>query len=309
MGAWKLLIVMVDTWTGRGTVVIDEGLFRSWDFSEGLAAAMRKGEKIWGYIDTSGEFAISPRFDSSQNDYVFPFSDGVARILVRGSYGYIDRTGAAVIPPKFLQGFDFREGMASVVTDGPCAFVPDGPCGFYNLTIVGGPAASSAAMCKFGFIDKTGRILIGARFDAAKDFSEGLAPVKVGGLWGFVNRTGQFAIEPRFQDAEPFSSGLARIKENDLYGYVDQLGSVKITPALRYAESFSDGFAVVGDGAEDERFWYIDASGNRVFDREFRAACTFFHGLANVEFVLNGIKGIKRSYAYIDTTGRPIFRY
>src|ERR1700722_10124804 len=47
-----------------GKVVVDPGLFRGWDFSEGLAAAMRKGEKLWGFIDTSGKFAIAPRFET-----------------------------------------------------------------------------------------------------------------------------------------------------------------------------------------------------------------------------------------------------
>jgi hypothetical protein len=57
-----------------GKVVVDPGLLRGWDFSEGLAAAMRKGEKLWGYIDTSGRFAISPRFETAPNGYVHSFT-------------------------------------------------------------------------------------------------------------------------------------------------------------------------------------------------------------------------------------------
>jgi hypothetical protein len=98
-----------------GKLVIDTGLFRGWDFSEGLAVAMRKGENLWGYIDTSGEFAISARFASSPNDYVYPFSDGLAMIEAKGKFGYIDRAGDFVIEPKFLDGANFSDGLARVV--------------------------------------------------------------------------------------------------------------------------------------------------------------------------------------------------
>jgi hypothetical protein len=67
-----------------GKVVIDRGFYRGWDFSEGLAVAMRKGENLWGYIDTSGEFVITPRFETTPNGYVHPFSDGLAMIEVKG---------------------------------------------------------------------------------------------------------------------------------------------------------------------------------------------------------------------------------
>ena len=54
-----------------------------------------------GYIDTSGAFAISPRFETYPNGYVYPFSDGLAMIDVRGKFGFIDHTGEFVIEPQF----------------------------------------------------------------------------------------------------------------------------------------------------------------------------------------------------------------
>lgn len=50
-----------------GKKVIDKGFYRGWDFSGGLAVVMEKDGRKWGYINTRGEFAISPRFDSSPN--------------------------------------------------------------------------------------------------------------------------------------------------------------------------------------------------------------------------------------------------
>src|ERR1051326_4807831 len=54
--------------------------YRGWDFSEGLAAVLPADGGRWGFIDTSGHFAIEPRFDSHPAGYVSSFSDGYAMI-------------------------------------------------------------------------------------------------------------------------------------------------------------------------------------------------------------------------------------
>jgi hypothetical protein len=100
----------------KGEKVIDKGFHRGWDFSDGLAVAMRKGEDKWGYIDSTGNFAISPRFDSSPKGYVYPFSDGLAMIDVDHKFGYIDHEGNFVIKPRYVYAEDFSEGLA-VVSD------------------------------------------------------------------------------------------------------------------------------------------------------------------------------------------------
>src|SRR5215211_4649 len=109
-----------------GKLVIDKSYSSAWDFSEGLAAAMPENGKRWGYIDRTGEFVISPRFDTYPKGYVRSFSDGLAMIEVGKKYGYIDRSGEFVIQPKFLHGTGFQEGMARVVVEGPCGNHGDG---------------------------------------------------------------------------------------------------------------------------------------------------------------------------------------
>jgi hypothetical protein len=46
-----------------------------------------------------------------------------------------------------------------------------------------------------GYIDKTGKVVIPARFDTACAFRDGLAMVKEGRTWGFIDKTGQMVIE------------------------------------------------------------------------------------------------------------------
>lgn len=182
-----------------------------------------------------------------------------------------------------------------------------GACGSSNPRFVGGKEDGDYAPCKFTYVDKTGRRITQARFDYARDFSEGVAPVRTGSHWGFIDKTGALVINPRFEDPEVFSSGLSRIRDHALYGYADKSGSVKIAPRYKYAEDFNEGFAVVGDGAA--QYWYIDQHGNRTISGEFAAASRFFRGLANVRLPKSDGGEARTTFAYIDTKGHRVFTY
>ena len=288
-----------------GETVRDKNLEYGWDFSEGLAVAMRKGDNRWGYIDTSGEFVIAPRFAMSLNDSVDSFSDGLAKIRVRGKVGFIDRTGNLAIKPEFLRAGRFTDGMAWVISEGPCLYWTDGPCS--SPVFVGNSERDTLTPCKFTYVDKAGRVITDDRFDAARDFSEGLAPVRMGTLWGFIDKSGALVIPPQFDDATPFSSSLARVRRNSLYGFVDKLGSLVIEAQFAHAGDFSDGLAPVNDA--DRRHWYIDRKGERAFPGEFAEASPFFKGLAHVKLLPRNPTDRQARFAYIDVSGRRVFEY
>jgi hypothetical protein len=301
-----------------GKLIIDTGYYRAWDFSEGLAVAMRKDGEKWGYIDHSGKFTISPRFDTYPKGYVYSFSDGLAMIEVAKKYGYIGRIGEFVIQPRFLHGTDFHEGLARVVVEGPCAFYGDGPCP--DSQMLGGGAQRKVLACKFTFIDKSGSIITAERFGYAKDFSEGLAPVMIRDKWGYIDKSGRVVIGPKFDEAEPFSDGLARIKQGELFGYIDRQGAVVIPPQFKVADKFSDGLAPVSNTWDEKEFrhrdfYYINKAGKQPIAEKFVLASHFFKGLAHVQIKSkvkrNGIgadaeKGV---FAYIDSSGRKVFTY
>jgi hypothetical protein len=56
------------------------------------------------------------------------------------------------------------------------------------------------------------------------EFSEGLAPVQVGGKFGFIDKTGKMVIPPKYDDAFSFSEGLALVKIGDKFRYIDKTG-------------------------------------------------------------------------------------
>jgi WG containing repeat len=294
-----------------GKKVIDTGLYRGWDFSEGLAAAMETNGGKWGYIDTSGSFAISARFPSHPNGYVSSFWGGVAAVEVTGRVGYIDHSGEFVIAPQFLEGASFHDGMARVVAEGPCVYYHAESPGA-DLVVLPRDAAVKDLLpaCTYTFVDKAGRIISDERYDYALSFSEGLAPVRIGKLWGYIDKKGAMVVSPRFDTAQPFAEGLAVVSHERSYGYIDRNGDYVIRPQFNHAESFAEGVAVVR--GLDSMYWYVDQKGQQAFPDKFVLASAFFKGLAHVKLITNTSTDKlwqSGTYAYIDRTGKFVFTY
>ncbi len=57
---------------------------------------------------------LLPRLSAPEPGVVFSFSEGRAVIQLGGKYGYIDRTGATVIPADYDEALEFLDGLAAV---------------------------------------------------------------------------------------------------------------------------------------------------------------------------------------------------
>ena len=80
----------------------------------------------------------------------------------------------------------------------------------------------------YGFIDKSGKVVIEPQFYDVLDFSEGFTRVEIArtGLygeppraddynWGFIDKSGKVVIEPQFNYVSAFSEGLACVRKDD----------------------------------------------------------------------------------------------
>ena len=69
----------------------------------------------WGYIDRAGTFVIPPRFDEA-----WGFSEGLAAVRQDGLWGFVDRTGRLPIPARYFRVDDgFVRGLAYVTVRQP----------------------------------------------------------------------------------------------------------------------------------------------------------------------------------------------
>ncbi len=73
-----------------------------------------------------------------------------------------------------------------------------------------------------------------------------LLPVQKGDLYGFWHN-GEFAIPAQYQNARRFSQGLAAVEENNRWGFIDSSGQVIIPLVYKDATEFSEGLAMVTD--------------------------------------------------------------
>ena len=102
----------------QGEVVIQPRFKAGMAFSDGLACALE--DSLFGFIDKTGAWVISPRFAYASN-----FSEGLAGVpLGAKGWGFIDKAGEIVIPAKFSWVYEgFRHGIAKVVVDGKSGYV------------------------------------------------------------------------------------------------------------------------------------------------------------------------------------------
>ncbi|HQH26579.1 MAG TPA: WG repeat-containing protein [Oligoflexia bacterium] len=196
-----------------------------------------------------------------------PFSEGLAVVKARKgySYGYIDKTGAIVIPPQFSEAWSFSEGLAAV---------------------------RPPQRKKLGYINSEGKYLIEAQFDAGRRFAEGLALVIREGVLQYIDKSGKTAIPLEFDDGGDFSGGMARVVKSGLAGFIDKSGRIVVPPAYVKAGDFSEGLAFVCSSA---KCGFVDAEGQERISLQFDDAKSFSHGFAPVK--------VGEHWGYINVNG------
>lgn len=69
--------------------------------------------KKWGFIDTTGAIIIPIKYNEVEN-----FSDGYAKVRIGQRWGLMEKTGKEIIKPTFDEIGPFVNGKAKVMRDG-----------------------------------------------------------------------------------------------------------------------------------------------------------------------------------------------
>ncbi len=117
------------------------------------------------------------------------FSEGLSvyRDLKKNRYGFFNTSGTIVIPAQFIDAEDFKEGLAAVLK------------------------TTQKGERKWGFIDNTGATVIDFTFsNKPGNFSEGLSRIKdAKGKVGYIDKTGKVVIGTQYAGGYDFSDGMA----------------------------------------------------------------------------------------------------
>ena len=209
--------------------------------SEGLAPVQI--DSRWGYADARGELVIPAVYD-----WAGPFREGRAAVAAAGEYRFIDAAGDTVGTLAFSDARALSGGRAAVrfgdAGEGAWGFidrggrlaippvfadVPRGFSGGYAVVTVGSEGGRS-----FGFIDTSGGFAMDSLFDAAGDFSAGLAPVARGrmsggrfrGAWSYVDTAGTRAFPGEWAWAGSFEGDRALVRGFDgEFAFIDRHGA------------------------------------------------------------------------------------
>ena len=145
------------------------------DMSSARDLHVRIGDK-WGILTADGEQLAEVKFDS-----VGVFHDGLAVVKAAERYGYIDRSGAIVIPIQWMNAYDFSEGLAALRVDKK----------------------------HFQFIDTAGTVVIKSKkYDSVGRFRNGICRVVKGGKVKWIDTKGKELKD----ESKP---GAASAKENE----------------------------------------------------------------------------------------------
>ena len=148
--------------------------------TEGRILVMRDGK--FGYLDSTGREVIPCQYDQAGL-----FDQARTYVSLNNKWGIIDTNGHTVLPIEYdnsgyrSEAYRYHDGLALIEKDK-----------------------------RYGYCDLEGRPVIWPCFENAYQFTDSLAPVKLG-MWGYINTKGDFFIPPIFDIASPFEYGRSEV--------------------------------------------------------------------------------------------------
>lgn len=276
----------------NGELIIEPQFNMVSDFSSGLAKVEYNNHEK--YIDKSGKVVIK-----NIPGVGYDFENGFA-LVVRSKKD--NRRECAIMDKN-----------GNIISDwmdyGWPAYV------LTNSIVSGSNINSILKNGKYGFIeykDNEYKQIVPYKYEAANStFSEGLAAVMINGKWGYINKSDKMVIAPKFQAASNFKNDYARVNIDDKWGFINKKGEVIFTLEKASFIDFSEGLAAFYD--DNQKLGFVDEQGNIVIPASFAIEINgdflpeqgFSDGLCDIE-----ILG-KNKTGYINKKGKwaipPIF--
>lgn len=160
----------------------------------------------------------------------------------------------------------------------------------------------------YGYINRSGKVVIPFRYYRAGCFDGGVAVVSANGTnhrRGYIDKDGKYVIAPVYSYATSFSEGLAFVVHSGgVPQAIDKNGVAKFSlPDAQSAENFSDGLAAFSLlGPTGEIWGFVSKQGNQVIAPHFRAVSYFSEGWC-------GVMNHMGTWGYINKSGEVAIDY
>ena len=147
-------------------------------FKDGVAVVEQGYLK--GFLNAEGKLVGETSYNFQE---VKSPTEGLSPVKHKGLWAYMDSLAKEVIPFKYTDAYNFKDGLAIV----------------------------SNTDKKYGMINKNDEVVIDFKYDGLSTFDEaGIASYKIGDKWGILNNKGNHVTEPKYETLSGFSNGTAQ---------------------------------------------------------------------------------------------------
>ncbi len=256
------------------------------------AYSLSVSSKKWGYVDSTGKFVISPKYDSAMDFQ----SNNIAIVTVNNKYGLINKNGTTVLPISYDYITNFSEGYAVATKDSTNFLIDEKGKTIYSST---SPIMTySDGMCLFskningqslyGYLDKTGKVKLDAKYLNAEPFNGDKALVETSdNKYHLIDTNGNIITSYSFNDLYSYSDDTIVYNDSktSLNGYINANGTVIVPAKFEEADPFKDGFAIVAVSSgnyQPPKYGIINKSGNYVVTPQYTSITYLGNGLFSV---------------------------
>ena len=218
----------------------------------------------YGYINKKGDVVIPLIYDEIENCNIW--NDSRLKVKINNKYGFYYKTGQEVVPPVYDDINLFVDDLAVVISFG-----------------------------KKGLINRTGKEIVPPVYDKIESFVDDLAVVVSNGKKGLINRTGKEIVPPVYDEIGGFVDDLAGVIVNGKKGFINRTGQEVVPPTYEVTGYYFSGMEKVGLNG---KYGFIDKTGKVAIPIMYDHIGEFQNNLAPVKS--------KGKFGYINKEGEVI---
>jgi hypothetical protein len=164
---------------------------------------------------------------------------------------------------------------------------------------------------KFGFINRSGAVVVSPRFDAVREPHEGRICIYEGSHAGYIDLSGKIVAEPKYDYAGDFKDSRAIVRLDNKSSVIDPSGKVIGEIPYRPLGDFHQGLLRVqasglvdGSGKKlPTMYGFIDRQAKLAIQPQFLPAEEFSDDPSNLP-----LGGLGSDWVYFDRTGKVVIR-